>query len=80
MSDIVPKWAYNRRMEKMNQICRYLFFGWSAAQVMKLGLQGQIGTFKVLMGGGAKMVHLGAQKHRKNGKSVPTLKIGSVFL
>ena len=54
MTDIVPKWAYNRRMEKMNQICRYLFFGWSAAQVMKLGLQGQIGTFKVLMGGGQK--------------------------
>ena len=52
MKDIVPKRAYNgREREKMNQICRYdLFFGWLAGQVMKLGLQGQMGNFGVRMG------------------------------
>ena len=39
------------RTENMNQICRYdLFFGWLAGQVMKLGLQGQMGNFGVRMG------------------------------
>ena len=35
----------------MNQICKNdLFLGWLAGQVMKLGLQGQMGNFGVRMG------------------------------
>ena len=56
------------RTENMNQICRYdLFFGWLAGQVMKLGLQGQMGTFGVLMGseGGGKWSIWGLKNEKK---------------
>ena len=58
------------------------FFGWLAGQVMKLGLQGQMGTFGVLMGseGGGGNGPFGGSKMRRNGKSEPTLQIGPVFL